>query len=217
VKINRRQFIKLTGLTAASATVIDLGFDFSATAAEVTGFRTKNVTPVPSICPFCSCGCGFLVYSERDASGKFVKLLSVEGDPDNPVNLGGACAKGASLFNIRDIYDPKTKEQMDNPKRVTKPLYRAPGSDKWEEKEWDWMLDRIAERIKESRDKSMKHKEVIKIKQADGSEVDKEVIVNRCEGIASLGGAGLDNEECYLLSKSMRGLGLVYLEHQARI
>lgn len=217
MKINRRQFIKLTGATAASAAVFDLGFDFSATAAEVAGCRTKNVKPVPSICPFCSCGCGFLVYSETDANGKFVKLLSVEGDPDNPVNLGGACAKGASLFNIRDIYDPETKEQMVNPKRVTKPLYRAKGSDKWEEKEWDWMLDTIAERIKESRDKTFKESEKVKIKLADGTEVEKDVIVNRCEGIASLGGAGLDNEECYLLSKSMRGLGLVYLEHQARI
>ena len=113
------------------------------------------------------------------------------------------------MFNLREIYDERTGEQMINPKRVQKPLYRAPGSDKWEEKDWDWMLDRIAEKIKETRDSNFIHKE----KLEDGSEI----IVNRTERIASIGGSGLDNEECYILSKMMRALGVVYLETQARI
>ena len=143
MKVTRRQFLKVTGATAASFAVIDLGFDLKATAAGVMELRTKNVQPMPTICPYCATGCGLLVYSERDSAGKFVKLLSVQGDPDNPINRGAACAKGSAMFNLREIYDERTGEQVINPNRVQKPLYRAPGSDKWEEKDWDWMLDEI--------------------------------------------------------------------------
>lgn len=209
MKVTRRQFLKVTGATAASFAVIDLGFDLKATAAGVMELRTKNVQPMPTICPYCASGCGLVVYSERDSAGKFVKLLSVQGDPDNPINRGAACAKGSAMFNLREIYDPHTGEQVINPKRVQKPLYRAPGSDKWEEKDWDWMLDEITKRVVETRDKAFTYKE----KLADGSEA----IVNRCERIGSMGGSGLDNEECYLLAKLMRSLGLVFLETQARI
>jgi formate dehydrogenase major subunit len=209
MKVTRRQFLKVTGATAASFALVDLGFNLQATASAVKELRIKNVTPVPTVCPYCASGCGLVVYSERDAEGKFVKLLSVHGDPDNPINQGGACSKGAAMFNLREIYDEHTGEQIVNPKRVQKPLYRAAGTDKWVEKDWDWMLDQIAQRVKETRDNSFIHKETI----ADGSEV----IVNRTEKIASIGGSGLDNEECYLLTKMMRALGLVYLETQARI
>lgn len=209
MRVTRRQFLKVTGATAASLAVVDLGFDMAATASAVKGVRTKNVTPTPTVCPYCASGCGLMVYSERDAAGKFVKLLSVQGDPDNPINQGGACSKGAAMFNLREIYEEGTGRQVINPKRVQKPMYRAPGSDKWVEKDWDWMLDKIADRIKETRDSSFIHKE----KTADGSEI----IVNRTEKIASLGGSGLDNEEAYVISKVMRSLGVVYLETQARI
>ncbi len=209
MKVTRRQFLKISGATAATFAVVDLGFDLKATASEVHGCRIKNITPTPTICPYCASGCGFLVFAERDAAGNFVKLLSVEGDPDNPINRGGACAKGAALFNMRDIYDEKTGEQIINPKRVQKPLYRAAGSEKWEEKEWDWMLNEIVKRVKDTRDASFVHKETL----ADGTEA----VVNRTEKIASMGGSGLDNEELYLWSKLMRSLGVVYLETQARI
>ncbi len=209
MKVTRRQFLKVTGATAATLAVVDLGFDMHATASEIQGVRTKNITPTPTVCPYCASGCGLMVYSERDAAGKFQKLLSVQGDPDNPINQGGACSKGAAMFNLREIYEEETGEQIINPKRVQKPMYRAAGSDKWVEKDWDWMLDKIADRVKETRDKSFLHKEKI----ADGSEI----IVNRTEKIASIGGSGLDNEEAYVLSKMMRSLGVVYLETQARI
>ena len=149
------------------------------------------------------------LYMPKNAEGKFVRLLSVVGDPDNPINEGCACSKGSAMFNLREIYEPETGHQVVNPKRVQKPLYRAPGSEKWEEKEWDWILDEIAQRIKQTRDASFIHKEKI----ADGTEI----IVNRTEKIASIGGSGLDNEECYLLTKMMRSLGVVFLETQARI
>lgn len=208
MKVTRRQFLKVTGVTAASLAVVDLGFDLQATAAEVKGCRIKNVTPTPTVCPYCASGCGLLVYAERDAAGKFVKLLSVEGDPDNPINRGAACAKGAALFNMREMYDEKG-EQVVNPKRIQKPMYRAAGSDKWVEKDWDWVLTEIAKKVKDTRDKNFVYKEKI----ADGSEI----IVNRCDKIASIGGSGLDNEEAYLHAKLMRSLGMVYLETQARI
>jgi len=208
--ITRRQFFKGGGIALATAGMVSgLGFDLQPTAAAVKELRIKNVKGIPTVCPYCGSGCGLLVYSERDAAGKFIKLLSVEGDPDNPINQGRACAKGSSMFNLREIYDPETGEQMINPKRVQKPLYRAPGSDKWEEKDWDWMLDKIAEKVKDTRDSSFIHKEKI----ADGSEI----IVNRTEKIGSIGGSPLDNEECYVLTKLMRSLGIVYLETQARL
>lgn len=209
MKVTRRQFLKVTGATAAAMAVVDLGFDMNAVASEIRGIRIKNVTPTPTICPYCASGCGLVVYSEKNAAGKFQKLLSVHGDPDNPINQGGACSKGAAMFNLREIYDAETGEQIINPKRVQKPMYRAANSDKWEEKNWNWMLETIADRVKKTRDDSFKHKE----KTADGSDI----IVNRTERIASIGGSGLDNEEAYVLSKMMRSLGLVYLETQARI
>jgi formate dehydrogenase major subunit len=92
-----------------------------------------------------------------------------------------------------------------NDRRMTKVLYRAPYSDKWEEKTWEWALPEIAKRIKTTRDENWKAK--------DG----QGRVVNRVEALAGLGGAALDNEECYLWSKLARALGIVYLEHQARI
>lgn len=201
MKVSRRDFLKISGATAAAFAVMNLGFDLSAAAAEVKGLRIKDVKPVPTICPYCGCGCGAVVYA---AGGK---VINIEGDPDNPINQGSLCSKGSALFQL-----------YDNEKRVKKPLYRAPGSNKWEEKDWDWVLDKIAEKVKATRDASFIKTQKIKVKDpVTGQEIEKEVVVNRTEAIASLGGAALDNEEAYLQSKMMRSLGVVYLEHQARI
>lgn len=203
MKVTRRQFLKVTGATAASFAVLDLGFDTQATAAAIKELRIKDVKPVPTVCPYCASGCGLVVYAEHK-EGNEPQLLSVQGDPDNPINEGCACPKGAAMFNLREIYDPHTGKQEINPKRIQKPLYREPNSDKWVEKDWDWMLETIAQRVKATRDNGFIHSE-------------NGMIVNRTEKIASIGGSGLDNEEAYLLSKMMRSLGVVYLETQARI
>jgi formate dehydrogenase major subunit len=92
-----------------------------------------------------------------------------------------------------------------NESRVTTPLYRAPNSTKWQEVSWDWALWTIASRVKKSRDASFRNKN------------DKGDVVNRTEGIANVGSAALDNEECWMIQAMMRALGLVYIEHQARI
>jgi len=86
-----------------------------------------------------------------------------------------------------------------NPYRLTKPLYRAPNSADFEEKSWDWVIDQIARRVKETRDNNWN------------------AAAGRTDALASFGGGELDNEECYLLAKMDRALGIVYLEHCARI
>jgi formate dehydrogenase major subunit len=139
------------------------------------------------VCPFCGVGCGQVV-STRDG-----KVINIEGDPSHPVSEGTLCSKGAAAIQV-----------VNNPRRLQKVLYRAPGGKAWEEKPWAWALERIAARVKETRDKTFT--------TTVGGRV-----VNRTEAIACLGGSALDNEEAYLLAKLMRSLGLVYLEHQARL
>ncbi len=187
LNLNRRQFLKLSGATAATLAVVELGFNEKKAYAKSKEFKIASSKVTPTVCCFCGVGCGILVHTKDNT------VVYTEGDPDNPINEGKLCSKGTT---IRQVY---TSE-----KRITKPLYRAPGSDKWEEKDWEWMMDTIAKRTKETRDKSF----VV---------TDNGITVNRTEKIASIGGAALDNEETYLVSKLMRGLGVVYLEHQARI
>lgn len=188
MNVTRRQFLKLTGAVAATLAIVELGFDEKNVKAKSGELKISKLTPTPTICPYCSVGCGILVYAKDN------DVVYTEGDPDHPINEGTLCSKGTTL---RQVY---TSE-----KRITKPLYRAPGSDKWEEVDWDFALDKVAKNIKESRDRGFVEKE-------DG------VTVNRTDNIAYLGGAALDNEECHLLQKLFRaGLGLAFIEHQARI
>ena len=155
--------------------------------AAVPAPKTAGAKETTTVCPFCGVGCGQVV-SVKDG-----KVVSIEGDRNHPINEGTLCSKGASAAQVTN-----------NPLRLKVPLYRAPGSDRWEEKSWDWMMSRIAERVKKTRDATFQL-------ESNGT------VVSRTEAIASLGGAALDNEECYLLSKLTRALGIVYLEHQARI
>ncbi len=187
MNLSRRQFLKLSGATAATLAIVELGFNEKKAYAASKEFKIAKTTVTPTICCFCGVGCGILIHTKDNT------VVYSEGDPDNPINEGKLCSKGTT---IRQVF---TSE-----KRVLKPRYRAPGSDKWEEKDWEWMLDTISKRIKDTRDKSF-------------VETENGVTVNKTEKIASLGGAALDNEETYLVSKLMRGLGVTYLEHQARI
>ena len=182
----RRQFLAGLGTAGVSAGGA-LGGPASAEAAAVKAPKTAGATETTTICPFCGVGCGQVV------SVKGNKVVSIEGDLHHPINQGTLCSKGAAAAQVTN-----------NPLRLKVPLYRAPGSDRWEEKSWDWVLPRIAQRVKATRDASFQT-------EVGGT------VVNRTEAIASLGGAALDNEECYLLAKLMRALGIVYLEHQARI
>ncbi len=186
MSVSRRQFLKRS--TTGIATGVGLlGLHPSVAASPPLTLKTAQCKETTTICPYCGVGCGQIV------SVKGGKVINVEGDPDHPINEGAVCSKGGALYQIAN-----------NERRLKKVLYRAPKSNQWEEKDWDWAVDRIAKRVKETRDKTFIGKE-------------KGKLVNRTDGIACLGGAALDNEECYMLSKLMRALGLTYIEHQARI
>jgi formate dehydrogenase major subunit len=199
--VSRRDFLKLSGGTVLVAT---LGVNLDPAKAYAKDLRIKNAKQTTTICPYCSVGCGIIVYQENG------KIINTEGDPDHPISEGSLCAKGSSVSQL-----------VNNDTRVKKPMYREPGGTAWKEVEWDWALDRIARLVKDARDKSFKKttKAKVKEKQADGTmlDVEKEFVVNRTDAIAHIGSAALDNEECYILQKMIRSWGLVHIEHQARI
>ncbi len=168
--------------------MLPAGFAAQALADGVAFPLHKPVGEVPTICPYCAVGCGMVVGSNAG------KVVNIEGDPDHPISLGALCSKGATLSQLAN-----------SDQRVTMPQYRAPNSDKWEEVSWDWALEQIARKIKDTRDAHFIEKD------GEGR------LVNRLEAIAHVGSAAIDNEECSILVKMMRALGLVYIEHQARI
>jgi formate dehydrogenase major subunit len=125
------------------------------------------------------------------------KLVAMEGDYDHVVNRGSLCVKGISMFATHA-----------SPNRLTTPRYRAPGSDHWEEISWDDAVDRVAQKIRKTRDATWTATETLG---------DAEVPVNRTDAFAFMGGAQNTNEECYLFQKAARLLGTAYVEHQARL
>ena len=179
----RRQFLGgLTTGTVAIGAVSQAGC-----GPAVPPLKTLGATTTTTVCPFCGVGCGQVVSTQHGT------VTNIEGDPAHPISEGTLCSKGAAGIQV-----------VNNPRRLQKVLYRAPGGKAWEEKTWDWALERIAARVKDTRDKTFKT-------TVDGR------VVNRTEAIACLGGSALDNEEAYLLVKLMRAMGLVYIEHQARL
>lgn len=190
MELSRRDFLRASGAGIGGIFLLGALGDGVALASPIKRISLKKKgTETTTICPYDGSGCGFIVATQDG------KVVNIEGDPDHPINRGAACAKGASLRQL----------SADNPWRMTRVLYRAPGAADWEPKTWDWALDRITRLIKDTRDASFVERD------SQGN------IVNRTEAIANLGGSALDNEECYLLSKLTRALGVVYLEHHARI
>jgi len=181
----RRGFLKTT---LASVLLGSAGISLSPKIAHAFPTKLMYTKQTTTICPYCAVGCGIILYTREG------KLVSMEGDPDHPINQGSLCSKGQALFQVAN-----------SPYRMKKVLYRAPNSDAWEVKDWDWAIDTIARRVKNTRDRTFKEK------NKEG------FTVNRTEAIASLGGAALDNEECYVIDKLMRAIGIVYLEQQARL
>lgn len=191
--VTRREFLAISGVVGAGVALSSLGVDLGPVKAHADDLRMKNLKNAKqstSICPYCAVGCGLICSTDKSAG----KVINIEGDPDHPINQGSLCSKGAGTFQIAN-----------NENRLTKVLYRAPGSDKWEEKPWDWALDEIAKRVKKTRDENFIAKN------------EKGQVVNRVEAIAEVGSAALDNEECWPIQAMMRALGLVWIEHQARI
>ncbi len=191
MKVNRREFIQITGATAAGLAVSGLGFDLRPVKVHAQMLKTQYAKETLSICPYCAVGCGVIVHTSRKGDGR---VINIEGDPDHVINRGSLCSKGAALTQL-----------VENENRITEPMYRAPHSQIWEKVSWDWALTEIAKRVKATRDATFE------FKNAKGQ------VVNRTGGIASVGSAALDNEECWIYQALIRAIGVTYIEHQARI
>jgi formate dehydrogenase major subunit len=190
----RREFLKLSAAGGAAVSV--LGFDLAPAYAQVRELKIARTTETRSTCPYCSVSCGVIIHTLGDRA-RNVKptVVHVEGDADHPVNQGTLCPKGITL-----------KHNIVNDRRLTTVRYRAPGSRVWEEKTWDWTIDRIAALVKQTRD--------AKLVQKDG----RGRTINALTSIGLIGGCTDTNEVNYLLVKAFRaGLGIVPIEQQARI
>lgn len=191
MKVNRREFIQITGATAAGLAVSGLGFDLRPVKAHAQMLKTRYAQETTTICCYCAVGCGAIVHTSKKGDGR---VINIEGDPDHVINRGSLCSKGAALAQL-----------VENSERITDPMYRAPYSKTWNKVSWDWALTEIAKRVKATRDAGFE------AKNAKGQ------VVNRTGNIASVGSAALDNEECWIYQALVRAMGVTYIEHQARI
>ena len=200
MNLARRRFLKLSAGTigtAAAAEAAGLGVDMSAAEERAVAVPIRTGRQVPSVCPYCSVGCGQIVMVEEGG-----RIVDVEGNPDSPINEGTLCPKGAATLQL-----------VNNEQRWTTVKYRAPGSDRWEEKPLDWAMERIAQLVKQTRDATFK--EYQELPDGTGGTVKKRVM--NTTALASLGGATIDNEWNYAQQKLMHALGVVSVENQARI
>src|ERR1700758_1156801 len=187
---SRRECFKRTARVCAGLALGTL-VDIPTVRASTQKLKLSEINEFTTSCNFCSCGCG-MVASVREG-----KLIAMEGDYDHIVNRGSLCVKGISMFATHA-----------SPNRLVKPRYRAPGSDHWEEISWENAVDKIAQKIRATRDATWVATERLGV---------VEVPVNRTDAISFMGGAQNTNEECYLFQKAARLLGIPFVEHQARL
>jgi formate dehydrogenase major subunit len=191
--LSRREFFKVG--TAGGAAAMLLGFDARPVLAQAKELKIARTTETRSTCPYCSVSCGVIIHTLGDkAKNVTAQVVHIEGDPDHPINRGTLCPKGASL-----------QQEVMNDRRLTKPQVRRPGKTEWEDITWDQAINEVAKHIKKTRDETFVEK------NADGK------TLNRCEGIAFNGGCTDTNEFNYLVVKTMRSMGVVYMENQARV
>jgi formate dehydrogenase major subunit len=191
MKVTRRKFMQISSATAAGLAVSGLGFDLYPVRSHAQMLKTKYAKETTTICPYCAVGCGAIVSTSKTGDGR---VINIEGDPDHVISRGALCSKGSALAQLTE-----------NENRLLEPMYRAPGAKEWKQVSWDWALTEIAKRVKKTRD------ETFTTKNKNGQ------VVNRTTQIVSGGSSALDNEECWIYQALMRALGLVYVEHQARI
>jgi formate dehydrogenase major subunit len=190
---NRRDFLQVATIGGAAVTIF--GFDLTPAYAQLRELKIARATETRSTCPYCSVSCGVIIYTIGDkAKNVTPQVIHVEGDPDHPINRGTLCPKGASL-----------EQDILNPRRLLRPQVRRPGATEWEDISWEQAYSEIAREVKKTRDETFIERD------AQGH------TVNRCEGIAWTGGCTDTNEFNYLVVKTMRSLGLTYIENQARV
>ena len=195
MEMTRRGFLIATGAVGSGVALSTLGLNIDPVRAYADELdksrRLRAAKQVVTTCCYCSVGCGLICSVDRMTG----KIFNIEGDPEHPINEGSLCAKGAGFFDLTEA----------NKHRLTKVLYRKPYGMEWEERDWDFALSRIARLVKDTRDKNFV------TRNAKGE------LVNRCEAIGHYGSSNVDNEECWIMSVKSRALGLVYIDHQARV
>ncbi len=196
MELSRREFLKASGAGMGGLVLLGTMGSDGKNVPKAIPLKKQPRGETYTICCYCAVGCGALVTA--DTGG----VINLEGNPDHPINEGTLCSKGQALAQFRTV------DGKDNPRRLTKPLYRGGGGTEWQEVEWDWAINEIAKKIKRTRDDNW-----LSTVDVGGTTYP----VNRTDAIANFGGGELDNEECYLLIKMCRALGLVYIEHCARI
>lgn len=195
MQVTRRQFFKICGAGLGASSVAYLGFSPETALAEVRAFKLARAKESRSICPYCSVSCGVLMYTMGSgAKNAHSSIIHIEGDPDNPVNRGTLCPKGAGLLDM-----------VKSPDRLKQPEYRAPGDDKWQPISWDEAFAKIARLMKDDRDANF----VVKN--------DKGELVNRWISTGFLASSAASNESGYLTHKVVRSLGMAAIDTQARI
>ena len=195
MQVTRRQFFKVCAGGLGASSMAMLGFASNDALAEVREFKLTRTTETRNTCPYCSVGCGILIYNLGDkAKNVHGKVIHIEGDPDHPVNRGTLCPKGAGLLDF-----------VESPNRLKYPEYRAAGSKEWTRISWDDAFTRIAKLMKEDRDKNFI------AKNKDGA------TVNRWLTTGFLAASASSNETGYLTQKVARSLGLLAFDNQARV
>lgn len=193
--MNRRQFFKVSAAMLSGSSMAALGLAPQTALAEVRQYKLARMTETRNTCPYCSVGCGILMYGLGDgAKNAKATIVHIEGDADHPVNRGTLCPKGASLIDF-----------IHSPNRLKQPQYRAPGSDKWQTISWDEALDRIAALMKADRDANFVEK------TAEGK------TVNRWLTTGMLAASASSNETAYLTHKIVRSMGMLAFDNQARV
>jgi formate dehydrogenase major subunit len=202
--LHRRDFLRLsTAGGFALGGLLGLGFDLRAAQEQTRRFKFTNTTETPSVCPYCAVGCGQLVAVRPNDKG-VNEIVNIEGNPDSPINRGTLCPKGAATYQLAV-----------NPNRLKKVWYRPPRAKEWDKsKTLEWAMERIAELVRNSRDKTFQE---TADKDLNGNDLPSPKVVNHTLAIASLGGATMDNEWNYVQTKLLRALGVVSIENQARI
>lgn len=196
MQMSRRSLMKGVGAGIAVSTLGSLGFAAlePAMASSVRAFKLAQTRETRNTCPYCSVACGVIMYSLGDnAKNSRPSVLHIEGDPDHPVNRGTLCPKGAGLL---DFVHSETRTKY--------PMYREPGGTELKRVSWDFALDRIARLLKDDRDKNFLAKS-------------GDVTVNRWITTGFLGASATTNETAYLTYKTVRSMGALVFDNQARI
>jgi formate dehydrogenase major subunit len=193
--VTRRGFVKLSATAVGASSLTALGFSAKEALAEVRAFKLARTSETRNTCPYCSVGCGIIMYGLGDrAKNARTEIVHIEGDPDHPVNRGTLCPKGASLVDF-----------VHSPQRAIYPEWRKAGSDKFERVTWEFALDRIVRLMKDDRDKNFIAKNA------------KGVSVNRWTTFGMLAASASSNETGYITHKVFRALGGVCFDNQARV